>query len=66
MVKELTGAKCRCGAKKVKGQSFCARCYYRLPALNRQLMYQRFGGGYEQAYRDAVELLGTVKGGRRS
>ena len=66
MVKELAGGVCRCGAKKVKGQSFCGRCFYRLPRVNRQRMYQAFGQGYEDAYRDAVALLGAVKGGRRS
>lgn len=61
MAIELAGVTCRCGETKVRGQSFCPRCFYRLTKLLRQRIRQHFGKGYEQAYRDAVEELGEAK-----
>lgn len=62
MAIELAGTSCRCGKTKVRGQTLCGDCYYRLPRINRQRLYQDFGRGYEAAYRDAAKLLDNRKG----
>lgn len=63
MLSELAGTVCRCGNQKTHRQTFCGRCYYRLPRLLRQRLYQRFGEGYEAAYTEAVDVLGPVTNG---
>lgn len=55
-MKELGGVTCRCGREKRRGQTFCHWCYYRLPTHIRKALYRRIGEGYEEAYRDALEL----------
>lgn len=62
MLAEWIGEKCRCGRKKQKRQTLCRGCYYVLPAENRKRLYDRFGEGYESAYKSAVEIL-DGKGG---
>lgn len=46
-----------CGREKVRGQSFCSKCYYSLPMNNRKALYQRFGRGYEESYEKSLELI---------
>ncbi|MCA9270504.1 MAG: hypothetical protein KDA41_18610 [Planctomycetales bacterium] len=57
LLDELVGTTCRCGAAKKTRQTFCRRCWYRLPLPLRGRLYSRFGSGYEEAYAEAVELL---------
>jgi hypothetical protein len=40
-------------------QTFCRKCYYRLPQSLRTRLYNRFGEGYEEAYAEAVKRLGN-------
>jgi hypothetical protein len=56
---ELIGKKCRCGAAKGKGKTFCQRCYFSLPQNLREALYRRIGEGYEEAYAQAVAVLDT-------
>jgi hypothetical protein len=57
LLHELDGVQCRCASAKQKGQTFCRKCYYTLPAEMRATLYQRVGKGYEQAYVASVNLL---------
>ena len=57
LLKELMGTDCRCGASKNSANTFCSKCYYRLPVEMRKGLFQRMGGGYEEAYAVAVEFL---------
>lgn len=54
---ELGGVDCRCKAVKERGQTFCRRCYFRLPKHLQRRLYRRVGNGYEEAYSTAVEFL---------
>lgn len=57
MLDELKGVRCRCGAVKVPGQTFCKRCYYALSPAQRKALYLRFLHGYEAAYTAACAAL---------
>ena len=57
LVAELAGVDCRCGAVKERGQTFCKRCYFRLPKHLQTRLYRRVGDGYEEAYSAATEFL---------
>jgi len=59
LIAELAGTVCRCGSTKVARQTFCKRCYYRLPEFLRRALYRRVGQGYEQAYAQAAKMLDT-------
>ena len=63
LVRELSGPLCRCGARKVRGQTFCKPCYFALPPPLRVALYRGIGNGYEEAYASAVGTLESV--GRR-
>jgi hypothetical protein len=54
---ELRGTICRCGSDKVSKQTFCRACYFRLPRYLRGNLYNLFGKGYEEAYREAIRIL---------
>jgi hypothetical protein len=58
---ELQGKKCRCGHRKVAGQTFCRDCFYALPQQMRDDLYKRMGQGYEEAYQAAVDYLAEQK-----
>lgn len=58
LVSELRGETCKCGARKMAGQTFCRKCYYKLPSSERQALYNQIGAGYEEAYAAACERLG--------
>jgi hypothetical protein len=52
---ELRAPKCRCGATKRPGRTFCIGCYTMLPREIQNLLYQR--NGYLETYRKAVVIL---------
>lgn len=57
-VRDLAGEECAgCGGRKQKKHSFCRRCYYKLPVNLRRSLYTPIGGGYEDVYESAKELL---------
>ena len=57
-LRELGGTTCAaCDRPKNEKQSFCHRCYFRLPSVMRSKLYRRFGSGYEEAYDDAKDWL---------
>lgn len=57
---EFLGTKCSgCGGTKRSRMSHCRSCYLALPPAMRQALYQRFGEGYEQAWRDSIDFLRT-------
>jgi hypothetical protein len=57
LVRELNGATCRCGSRKVLGHTFCRECYSQLPSETRLGLLRELGAGYEQAYARAAALL---------
>lgn len=59
IVKELAGLECRCGNPKEPRQTFCRKCYYRLPPRMRSALYQRLGEGYAEAHDEAAGFLKT-------
>ena len=61
LVEELRGTKCRCGAAKTSRQTFCRTCYFTLPKKKRMALYRPVGGGYEEAYQQAVKELDGLK-----
>lgn len=54
---ELMSNQCACGKAKKSGRSFCYGCFIALSRDLRQALYQRIGGGYEEAYEEAVGCL---------
>ena len=61
LVKELAATVCRCGNRKASGNTFCGRCYFKLPKTTRAALYRRVGQGYEQAYNDAAGYLENAR-----
>lgn len=57
MLAELRGIKCRCGAVKKPGQTFCRACYFLLTANQRRDLYKKINRGYQEAYIAAVVHL---------
>ena len=57
LVAELRGLRCRCGAVKVPGQTFCRSCFRLLPRQLGNTLYKRMGEGYEAAYTAACAWL---------
>lgn len=57
LILELKGRRCRCGASKNRGHTFCVNCYYKLPIRMRQNLYRIIGDGYAMAYQAAVRYL---------
>jgi len=57
LVRELSGTKCRCGRTKKANNTFCNKCYFKLPDDMRFALYRRLGSGYEEAYDAAVQEL---------
>lgn len=55
---DLKSDKCRpCGGKKKPMNTFCRKCFYRLPKEMRTALYQHIGDGYEAAYNAALHHL---------
>jgi hypothetical protein len=64
---DLMGKKCRtCGGSKGPRMSHCRSCYFKLPDKMRTALYQRFGRGYENAYRESCKFLGGNNGNRNA
>lgn len=63
MIEGLSSEICQCGFSKRRKQSFCSKCYYKLPKETRAALYRRIGSGYEEAYDHAVGLLKEAPGG---
>lgn len=59
LLRELAGRNCQCGRIKKARQTFCQRCYFRLPPAMRHALYDRIGEGYEAAYQRAVDYLAS-------
>lgn len=57
LVHELARPACRCGRVKRPRQTFCSRCFQRLPPALKRALYRRIGEGYEEAYAAAVAAL---------
>lgn len=57
MLDILKGKACFCGAYKRPMMSHCRKCYYALPPEMRRALYQRFGQGYEAAFRASLKFL---------
>lgn len=57
---ELFGTRCLCGSAKESRQTFCRRCYFRLPKELRIALYRRLGHGYEDAYQRAAKFLDSL------
>jgi hypothetical protein len=57
LVRELAGSQCMCGSRKRPNQTFCTRCYFRLPKEMRSALYRLISQGYEEAYEAAVKYL---------
>lgn len=57
LVRELAGNRCQCGARKIERQSFCERCYFKLPKGMRLALYGLIGQGYEEAYQAAISRI---------
>lgn len=60
IIAELQGTVCRCGRHKRSGETFCSRCYFRLPPPLRSPLYRRVGDGYDEAYSAAVAYLHQI------
>lgn len=56
-LRALSRPRCRCGRAKHSKQCFCRQCYYGLPKELRNKLYKPFGGGYEEAYWEAAEII---------
>jgi hypothetical protein len=62
ILQDFLSERCRCGKAKQTRQSFCREHYYELPQALRQRLTRNFGEGYEEAYRDALEVLNLAEG----
>lgn len=57
LIIEILSTVCRCTRVKRKMNTFCSRCYYKLPQAMRSALYQKIGEGYEESYKSAVAFL---------
>jgi hypothetical protein len=57
IVQALKSTDCQCGREKKSRMSHCSRCYFRLAPEMRQQLYKKLGQGYEEAYRESLEIL---------
>ena len=58
LVEDLVSRDCLCGNTKKPRMSFCQKCYFKLPRPMRNLLYNRIGDGYEEAWESACKELG--------
>ena len=56
-VKQLASEECLCGNSKLRGNSFCYRCYKALPGDMQKAIYRSLGRGYEEAFEAAHKWL---------
>jgi hypothetical protein len=55
---EFTDTKCHvCGGRKGNDMAFCFACYHTLPKHMQSHLWQRFFGGFEEAYATAKRWL---------
>lgn len=57
LLHELKSGQCPCGNRKRPRETFCSSCYFALPRVMRQELYNRVGEGYEEAYKQASDYL---------
>jgi hypothetical protein len=55
---DLRSTRCRCGGAKRALQALCPNCYFQLPSPERMALYRPLGGGFEEAYDIALDILG--------
>ena len=56
-LQELDGTVCYCGARKSKGKSFCARCFFSLPKKMQGDLYKHISDGYAEIWDEARDFL---------
>lgn len=56
-LKELDSTVCYCGNEKLKGSSFCKRCYFSLPKKTQGELWKRVSDGYAEVYDEAKDFL---------
>ena len=61
-IRELGSKVCFCGKEKFPRRSFCASCYFDLPANLRADLYKTFSEGYAEVYSEAKDYLKIEKG----
>jgi hypothetical protein len=62
LLESLGSERCpACGGGKQRKNTFCAKCYYRVPARARPSLYRRLGHGYREAVAAAMQLLGKTQ-----
>lgn len=66
ILRELAGSVCRCGSEKSRRQTFCRKCYFKLPPSQRNDLYRPIGDGYEEAYGAAIETLTECTDARKA
>lgn len=57
---QLKSTICQCGRNKQRGMAVCYLCWGKLPQPVRHALYRRVGAGFEEALRQAHELLADV------
>jgi len=58
LIHSLASGRCpACGKGKQPRNTFCAGCYYKLPARMRPTLYRRLGNGYEESVAQAMQIL---------
>lgn len=64
-LRELISEQCMCGGRKKKHQSFCRKCYFKLPKKTQIALYTAFSDGYAEIYDRAKEELQSKRGDPR-
>lgn len=60
LLESLGSRRCpACGGSKQRKNTFCAKCYYRLPGGVRASLYRGFRNGYGEAVTAAMQQFGT-------
>lgn len=60
ILQDFLSTTCRCGAPKKTRQSFCRTDFFRLSLNLRSRLHMKFGEGYEEAFTDALTVLGFI------
>ena len=66
VLEQYLSRKCLCGNGKQSSRSFCLVCYRALSEEMRRALWQRFGHGYEQAYKAACDWLAANQDAREN
>ena len=59
-LRELAHTRCRCGAAKIRGRTFCYHCWISMPREIQKALYREFGDGYLAARIAAGHVLGEA------